>query len=585
MSTMLTLKEKRRIRFAIIIPIFFLVCFWLITLTETTLGLDFHRLGIFPLKLEGLLGIITSPFEHADFKHLFANSLPFLVLSAALFYFYRDISFPIFISIWIFSGLYTWLAGRPSWHIGASGVIYGLFAFILLSGLIRQSKELIAISLIVVFLYGGMIWGFWQDLYPVTTSFEAHTGGLIVGVLLAILYRKKGPQRRKYSWELEEEKNIFPYIFAIDETIPYIKFAFDGLVDVKYLQPNQMIAENLRDVDAMIIRSVTRCRRDLLQQIPIKCIATTSIGFDHIDTNYCEEVGIKWFNAPGCNSGSVMQYIGSALAMYSIEKNVNLARKTIGIIGVGHVGSKVKYLAEILKMNVLLYDPPRAEKEGTEQFCKLEDIQQKADIITFHVPFIESGKYATYHYANDDFLKSLKKKPLIINSSRGKVWDYEAVERALRNGKISDFIADVWENEPRPQQKYINQAYIATPHIAGYSKDGKANATIASVQAVSKMYQLPLENWSVPYLEMPETTEIEWKDNLSADNFLLHCLLSTYPILLDDQMFRKDITQFDALRLNYYVRREYMAYTVSVPESEKELIHRLQLLDFKVRKI
>ncbi|MDD4848531.1 MAG: rhomboid family intramembrane serine protease [Bacteroidales bacterium] len=583
MSSNITIDEKRKFRFACVIPCILLLSFWLITIAQTTLNLDLHQLGIYPQKIEGLLGIISAPFEHSDFKHLLANTVPFFVLSVSLFYFYREISFPVFITIWLCSGLYTWVAGRPSWHIGVSGVIYGLFAFIMLSGLIRKSKELIAISLIVIFLYGGMVWGFWADLYPPNTSFEAHTGGLITGVLLAVVFRKKGPQRKKYSLEMEDENALFPFVIAIDETIPYIKFAFDGLTTVKYIKTEEMNVEHLYDSDAMIIRSVTRCNRALLQQIPVKCIATTSIGFDHIDTQYCEETGIRWINAPGCNSGSVMQYIASALAQYAIEKNFSLEGKTIGIIGVGHVGKKVAMLASILKMNVLLYDPPREEKEGKTIFCTLESLQQKADIITFHVPLEKAGKYPTFHLLDDNFLQQLKKKPLIINACRGKVWDYEAVERGLQAGIISDFIADVWDNEPKPRMQWIQKAFLATPHIAGYSRDGKANATTAAVRAVANYFQLPLEQWSVDFLEAPEQPAITWQKNLSTDENLLHCLLSTYPILKDDQRFRNDISQFESLRLHYPVRREYAAFTVEIPAAQTDLIQRLQLLDFHIK--
>lgn len=584
MSTVLSSDEKKQIKFAFFIPIIFLTFFWLITILETALELDFYYLGVFPLKLNGLLGIVTAPFKHQGFQHLISNSLPFLILSVTLFFFYREISFPVFMGIWLFSGFYTWIAGRPSWHIGSSGIIYGLFAFIMLSGLIRNHKELIAISLMVIFLYGGMVWGFWADLFPKNTSFEAHTGGLIAGTLLAIFYRKRGPQKMRYSWELEEdeEKELYPYTIAVDGTLPYIKGVFEGVAQVRYLMSNQFTAENLYDVDAMVIRSVVCCNRQLLERIPVKCIASATIGFDHIDTNYCEETGIKWFNAPGCNSGSVMQYIAAALSMYSLEKNILLEEKTIGIIGVGNVGKKINHLAETLGMKCLLYDPPRAAKEGDDGFCSLKEIQEQADIITFHVPLTKEGDNATFHFVNDDFLKALKKKPLIINSCRGKVWDTEAVKRALKNNQISAFIADVWENEPNPDPDFINLAFLATPHIAGFSRDGKALATTLSVQAVAKTLKLPLETWHVPFIEAPHEQDIYWQDGFSQNEFLFQCILSTYPILLDDQRFRKNISLFESLRNNYPVRREFFAYRVHLPKTEKALSQSLSNLGFQV---
>jgi membrane associated rhomboid family serine protease len=199
--------EKKMLR-SLVFPALFVILMWAVRLVETIGGYDFAFLGVYPLKWQGLIGIITAPFIHSGFSHLIANSLPLIVLGSALFYFYPQIAFRILIMIWIFTGFWVWIGGRESYHIGASGVVYGLAAFILVSGIIRRHTGLMAMALVVVFLYGSLIWGIFPEFFPnENISWESHLFGLVAGISLAIFYRKEGPQRKKYSWELEEEKN------------------------------------------------------------------------------------------------------------------------------------------------------------------------------------------------------------------------------------------------------------------------------------------------------------------------------------------------------------------------------------------
>jgi membrane associated rhomboid family serine protease len=197
--------EKRIFKHSLVFPSLFLLAFWLIFLVESTIDVELAVYGIFPLKLEGLKGILFSPFIHSGYKHLAANSIPFFVLSLALFYFYRKLAYRIFILIYILSGLCVWLGGRDAWHIGASGVIYGLASFLFFSGIFRNDVKLLTIAIIVVFLYGGMFWG----IFPLKpdVSWESHLWGSVSGLLLSIYYRKQGPQRPHYDWEdeLDEE--------------------------------------------------------------------------------------------------------------------------------------------------------------------------------------------------------------------------------------------------------------------------------------------------------------------------------------------------------------------------------------------
>ena len=194
--------EKKKFWFSLIFPVAFLLSLWLVWFVEITLDLDFSTFGIFPRKLSGLKGIIFSPFVHADIKHLFNNSIPLLVLTSAIFYFYSNLAFRIFFLTWIMVGIWVWFGGREAYHIGASGLIYGFAAFLFISGIIRNYIPLMAISMLVVFVYGSMIWG----IFPIEPqiSYESHMLGAIAGLVLAFHYRKYGPQRPKYRWEDEE---------------------------------------------------------------------------------------------------------------------------------------------------------------------------------------------------------------------------------------------------------------------------------------------------------------------------------------------------------------------------------------------
>ncbi|MFZ5941595.1 MAG: rhomboid family intramembrane serine protease [Bacteroidota bacterium] len=196
--------EKIRFRHSLIFPLFFLLMIWLIHILQVGMEWSFTGAGIYPLSPEGLKGILFSPLIHADWKHLFDNSIPLLILSVALFYFYRGISYRVFFLIWLISGVLTWLTGREAYHIGASSLIYGLASFLFFSGVIRGVRSLMALSLIVVFLYGSLVWGLLPFDYKI--SWEGHLAGAIAGFVLALIYRNEGPSPQLPSWELEDEE-------------------------------------------------------------------------------------------------------------------------------------------------------------------------------------------------------------------------------------------------------------------------------------------------------------------------------------------------------------------------------------------
>ncbi len=208
--------ELQKIKTALVIPVFFLLITFSLKLIETLEGVRLVECGIKPLSINGLPGILFSPLVHSDWDHFFANAIPLLVLGVALFYFYRGISVKVFVFIYLLTGIWVWLGARDAWHIGASGVIYGLAAFLIAGGFLRNYIPLMAISLMVVFAYGGMIWGIFPLKWDVPYSWESHLWGTVSGILLAIIFRKQGPQRPLKVWP--EEEYDYPYWEVEDDT-------------------------------------------------------------------------------------------------------------------------------------------------------------------------------------------------------------------------------------------------------------------------------------------------------------------------------------------------------------------------------
>ena len=371
-----------------------------------------------------------------------------------------------------------------------------------------------------------------------------------------------------------------------DNKIPYLKGALEPVAEVVYLPGGKISKNDVKDADVLITRTRTICNKDLLENTSVKFIATATIGYDHIDTNYCSAAGIEWTNAPGCNAGSVEQYIASVLVAIARERGTSLYRKKLGIIGVGNVGRKVARAARLLGMDVLLNDPPRTRHEGPEGFVSLDYIKRKADFISFHVPLNVEGADKTCHLADQSFFDSLEKRPIIINSCRGEVIDSQALKRALNKMKIAGAVLDCWENEPNIDSDILAGATIATPHIAGYSRDGKANGTRMSVQAVSRFFHLGLDDWQPAKIERPRldkvTIDAAGKNpyQIAAD-----AVYATYDVMADDKKLRISPETFEKLRENYPVRREYPAWTVRLQNSNSDAVWFLSQLGFNIEKI
>ena len=370
----------------------------------------------------------------------------------------------------------------------------------------------------------------------------------------------------------------------IDDKIPYIKGAFEEVAEVIYLPGSKTTPEIVKDADAIVTRTRTICNKELLNGSTVKFIATATIGYDHIDTDYCEKAGITWTNAPGCNSKSVEQYIASVLMVLADRKKLQLKDLCIGVVGVGNVGSKVAAVCNLLGMKVLLNDPPRERAEGSTAFVSLQQVVEEADIITLHVPLNLKGEDATFHLGNEAFLTSLKRKPILINSCRGEVIETNAVKTALKTGKLSGFVCDCWENEPNIDLELLDLTELATPHIAGYSKDGKATGTRMSVLAISNYFGLGLNNWQPKGVELPGHPFIELDGTGKSNQEIIStAILSTYDIRNDDLLFRNDPALFEQLRGDYPTRREFPAFTIIPTQVGNSVIEILKDLGFQVK--
>lgn len=368
-----------------------------------------------------------------------------------------------------------------------------------------------------------------------------------------------------------------------DDMIPFLKGALEPFMEVVYLPGKKIDKEALKNADAMLVRTRTKCTENLLKGTGVKFIGTATIGFDHIDTRYCEKNDIVWTNAPGCNSSSVQQYITAALLKLARDHQFELKDKTIGIVGVGNVGAKVEKIARIFGMNVLLNDPPRARNEGSKKFVEIENLLKDSDIVTLHVPLSLAGEDKTYHLFNEKIFNKMKKGSWFFNSSRGEVNDNSALKRILESGKLGGAVLDVWENEPDIDLDLMSKAFIATPHIAGYSTDGKANGTAMVVNSLCKYFNLPLKNWypsNVPPPSAPGIT-IDGKGK-SNEEIIREAVYQTYNIEEDDIKLRFSPSDFEKQRGDYPLRREFPSFSINLKGVSGKVRKMLEGIGFKI---
>jgi len=375
---------------------------------------------------------------------------------------------------------------------------------------------------------------------------------------------------------------------VVAETVMLGREAFETLGEVVVIPDRQIGPQDLADADALIIRSKTKATADLLDGSPVRFVGTATAGFEHIDFQWLEKQQIGWCAAPGCNANSVADYIMAALLHLDIE----LEGRTLGIIGVGQVGSRVAKRTEALGLRVLLNDPPREAGEtfqalenskpvGAADFQPLGTLLKASDIVTLHVPLIAEKPWPTLKMADCRFFEKMKRGSVFINASRGKVLDSDALLHAKANGILSHAVLDVWDPEPGIRTDVLAAADIATAHIAGHSLEGKLNGTIQVYREACQFFEIQPTWDPTPLLPAVSVPNLEIDSRRKSDlDVLAETVASTYTILADDAALRRAVDKFDFLRANYGVRREFFNTTVILSEGRPDLLQKLRTLGF-----
>ena len=345
----------------------------------------------------------------------------------------------------------------------------------------------------------------------------------------------------------------------IDEKIPYLKSALLEMgCDVLDMPGVDIDAAAVKDADALFVRTRTKCNASLLSGSKVGFVGTATIGYDHIDTEFCNRNGIEWTNAAGCNAGAVLQYVQSVIYSWSRDNGCDISGLVLGVVGMGEIGSRVAAWAAGVGMRVLVNDPPKADS-GIEGLVSLKTVAEECDIITFHPTLNVDGKYRSFHLAGAEFFASLKRCRLLVNASRGAVVDNVALLAAVEQDKVESVALDVWENEPDIMLPLLYKAYIATPHIAGYSAEGKMNATAIVLREFARFMnyvgEVPALRLAAP--KMPLVRAMSERD----------ALLSIYSPLEDTRVLKASPADFESLRNDYRLRREPSAYRVEIVET------------------
>ena len=372
----------------------------------------------------------------------------------------------------------------------------------------------------------------------------------------------------------------------VDENIALAAEIFNQFGDVKFVSGRYITNSLLKDIDILIVRSITNVDEELLKNTSVKFVGTATIGIDHIDLDYLKKNNIIFADAKGCNSFSVAEYVVAALLNFSVKYDFLLKDKSIGIVGVGNVGSKVATFAEALGMNVLLNDPPLQRNGDRRNFVELDEIL-KCDIVTLHVPLNPNGIDKTHHLFDKKILSRLKNDTILINSSRGAVINnldlYDFIEK--KNLKV---VLDVWENEPEINLELLNKVLIGTPHIAGYSYEGKVNGTKMIYDSLCKFLEAG-KSFSFE-LETPQNSIKQFDECNKLEIGLNDLISNIYSILDDDNRLRKlivmnkneRIKDFDLQRKNYPKRREFNNYTISANKLSSQIRKILTALRFNL---
>jgi erythronate-4-phosphate dehydrogenase len=391
----------------------------------------------------------------------------------------------------------------------------------------------------------------------------------------------------------------------VDENNPYAEQAFSTLGEVTALPAAKITREALRDSEILACRSTIRVNADLLEETAVRCVATATIGTDHFDVAYLDRAGIRWYSAPGSNADSVADYFTAALLSVAQTQGAALEGRTLGVIGCGNVGSRVARRAQALGMRVLENDPPLARQTGQAEACTLNssgdpryrplDDLFAADYITLHTPLTREGPDATHHLVNEAFLRRMRPGAVLINTARGAVVNGTSLKAALRGGRIAAAVLDVWEGEPSPDPELAELAFLATPHVAGHSFDGKVAGAMQIYRQVCEYLGRKPTFDPAPLLPPPDVPEIVVDAAGRADEDLIReVVLTVYPIRNDDTRFREVMALpsasersagFAALRTNYPRRREFSWTRVLARNPSETLLQKLRGLSFQAERV
>jgi erythronate-4-phosphate dehydrogenase len=375
-----------------------------------------------------------------------------------------------------------------------------------------------------------------------------------------------------------------------DENIPFVAECFSSIGDVETVPGREITPGVIADTDVLLVRSITPVGADLLVGSKVRFVGTATIGFDHIDIEYLRRNNIGFASAPGSNANSAAEYVIAALLNIAEQHSIDLEGKSIGIVGVGNVGSRVAKKCLALGMKTYLNDPPLQRQTGDSKYLPIEQLFD-CDFITLHTPLTFEGEDKTFHLADKSFFNLLKKGCVFINASRGGVVDSGALKTAIEESRLQATALDVWENEPNIDAELLEMVDIGTPHIAGYSLDGKVAAMIMIYKAACKYFGLETKYDIDSFLPEPAVPELKINPDCgSGQDVLLGIVKKIYNIKADDIRLRRMLEEsakeggkyFDSLRRNYPVRREFQNTQIILENPCLGLAEKLAGIGFKI---
>jgi erythronate-4-phosphate dehydrogenase len=376
---------------------------------------------------------------------------------------------------------------------------------------------------------------------------------------------------------------------VMDENVLFGKETFSLIGEVSSFSGREITPEVIKDADMLVVRSVTKVNEELLKDSSVKFVGSATAGIDHVDTEYLKSRGIGFASAPGSNSNSVAEYIMAGLLLLDKKRKISLEKISLGVVGVGNVGSKVVEKAQGLGIKVLQNDPPLKRETKDAVFLELDELMN-CDVITLHVPLSYEGADKTFKLFDENRINKMKRGSVLINTARGKVVEQSALKNALKKEHLSRAVLDVWEGEPDIDKEMLEMVDIGTSHIAGYSYDGKVKGTRMVFDAICDFFSLDTE-WEVK-LPPPEVPYIEKivNENDSFSEILFDIVFRVYDVREDDRNLRQILNLegqekrkfFDGLRANYHVRREFFNTELELKTENKKLKDSFRALGFNV---